>query len=274
MKKLRQIMLILAAGIALLILVGWLGLQIKPGPFPAFPQQTPLLETVSLPAGLPAPVERFYREIYGEHIPVIKSAVITGRGPLRIMGITLPARFRFIHIAGHGYRHYIEVTFFGLPVMKVNERYLNGHSLFELPFGVLENDPNTNQGANLGLWAESVWLPAILLTDSRVRWEPVDDVTALLVVPFGQAEERFVVRFDPDTDLLRFMEAMRYRDSADKTKNLWIPEVTAWKSINGYMLPEVSPVTWFDMGAPWAVFNVEEVVYNVDVQDHIQQRGP
>ena len=39
-------------------------------------------------------------------------------------GIAFPARFRFIHEAGRGYRHYIEATVFGLPLMKVNERYL------------------------------------------------------------------------------------------------------------------------------------------------------
>ena len=31
----------------------------------------------ALPAGLPAPVERFYRTLYGDRIPVITSAVIT-----------------------------------------------------------------------------------------------------------------------------------------------------------------------------------------------------
>jgi membrane protease YdiL (CAAX protease family) len=94
-----------------------------------------------LPGGLPAPVERFYRQIYGENVPVITSAVITTRAKLRLPskgGITFPARFRFTHDAGKGYRHYIEATFFGLPLMRVNEHYLDGKSRLETPFGVGE----------------------------------------------------------------------------------------------------------------------------------------
>jgi hypothetical protein len=32
-------------------------------------------------------------------------------------------------------------------------------------------------------------------------------------------------------------------------------------------------ITWFDAGTPWAVFDVEEVVLNVDVQEYIRARG-
>ena len=57
---------------------------------------------------------------------------------MRIMGITFPTRFRFTHIAGQSYRHYIETTIFGLPLMKVNEHYLDRVGRLELPFGMEE----------------------------------------------------------------------------------------------------------------------------------------
>ena len=199
--------------VVILIAVGWLGLRIKPKAFAPYPQQTPQLQTIPLPEGLPAPVERYYRQLYGDEIPVITSAVVSGRATLKPFGFALPARFRFIHEAGQGYRHYIEATWFGIPIMKVNEWYLEGNGRLELPFGVAEG-PKTNQGANLGLWAESANLPAIWLTDERVHWEAVDDETALLFVPFGEEEQQFVVRFDPQNGRLRVMEAMRYRDEA------------------------------------------------------------
>jgi hypothetical protein len=84
-----------------------------------------------------------YRKIYGgESIPVIKSAVITGRAEMRPVGpITFPARFRFTHDAGKGYRHYIEATVFGLPLLQVNERYLDGHGRMELPFAPFDISP-------------------------------------------------------------------------------------------------------------------------------------
>src|ERR671933_322688 len=57
-----------------LVGLGWTGLQVQPAPFPAVPGTPTPPATVPLPTGLPAPVERFYRQIYGEQVPVIGTA--------------------------------------------------------------------------------------------------------------------------------------------------------------------------------------------------------
>ena len=94
----RRVALWSAAGLAGLLLLGWLGFKVTPTPFPAISSAAATPQTVPRPSGLPAPVERFYRLTYGERIPVITSAVITGRATIRPIpgGPTLPARFRFI----------------------------------------------------------------------------------------------------------------------------------------------------------------------------------
>ena len=255
--------------IAIIFLV-WLGLHITPKPLPAYSQQPPELKTMPLPAGLPAPVERFYRTIYGNNVPIIETVVLAGRGVIRpFMNIPLPARYLMIHNVGKDYRHYFEATFLGKPFLKVDEGYLDGVSFFEAPMGKYYDDPNTNQGANLALWAEGAWFPSIWATDPRVHWEPVDDDTALLYVPYEDRQETFLMRFNPQTGLLDMMEAMRYKNPADKHKILWI--TTSAKGKNG---DTVAYVMWLDDGRPWAALTLDSMVFNTDISKTIQQRGP
>ena len=42
---------------------------------------------------------------------------------------------------------------------------------------------------------------------------------------------------------------------------------------NGTTLPAIGAVTWFDDGTPWAVFTVEDLVYNVDVREYVRAKG-
>jgi hypothetical protein len=267
-----NIPIIIALILLSLVFILWLGLRINPRPFPPYKKKTGTLSTIPLPVGLPPPVMRFYQQLYGESIPLIKSAVVSGRAHLRVAGITFPGRFRFTHDAGKAYHHYLEATLFGLPLMKVNEHYLDGKCRMELPFGVTEDEPMVDQAANLGLWSESLWLPSVFITDPRVHWESVDDDTALLVVPFGENREHLIVRFDPTTGLMRLLEGMRHKGTTEETKTLWLNEALEWRRVNGHLLAKAA-IIWHDEGTPWAYFAPEEVVYNVDVNDDIHARG-
>jgi hypothetical protein len=270
MKKLLAIVIGIA-GTAMAAV--WVGLRIKPRPFPGYPDRTPDLETADLPADMPPPVARFFRTIISDRIPVIRSAVLTGRAQLRLFGLYFPARFRITHEAGQGYRHYFELTLFGIPLMKVDECYLDSRARLELPFGVVENQPKVDMAANLGLWAESIWLPSILVTDPRLRWELVDATTARLVVPFADTDDTFTVTFDPETGLVRRLEAMRYKEAESGEKVLWRNEILGWRAFHGIRIPSPATVTWLDEGKPWSIWTVEDVVYNADVSAYIRSRG-
>ncbi len=259
--------------ITVLIILIWVGFVIKPSPFPAYPETGGEIKTIPLPAGLPKPVERYYRVVYGDQIPVIKSAVMTGRATMRPVGpFFLPARFRFTHTAGQNYRHYIEVTFFNIPIMKVNERYVDGKARMELPFGTDEGD-KLDQAANLGLWAETAWFPSVFLTTPGVKWEPVDENTALLVVPFNDSTDSFIVRFNPETGFPDWFESMRYHDSKSTAKVLWLNHTEDVQEKDGKLFSTIGSVTWMDDGKPWAYFTIEDITLNVDVAQYVRQKG-
>ncbi len=265
MKAVRIILVV--AGV--MGLVTWIGLRIPARPFGDVAAAARQPSTVPLPDDLPEPVARFYRELYGDDIPVIETATVTGRGTMRVSGVTLPVRFRFSHVTGQDYRHDIDATLYGLRTMRILETYRSGTSRLELPFGVSEG-PKIDQGANLALWAEAVWMPSVWITDPQVRWQPVDQHTATLVVPFDGEEETFVARFDPDTGLLRLLESMRFKEESSDHKTLWLNEVVAWGELDGHSMPIETALTWFDDGRPWARLTTEHVLVNVPLDDELR----
>ena len=106
----------------------WVGLHVAPAPFPEYPETAVVSTFVPCPSGLPEPVAQFYQTTYGDEIPVIETAVISGRARLRVAGLTFPSRFRFSHVAGQDYAHDIVSTIFGLPLLHVRESYVDGWS--------------------------------------------------------------------------------------------------------------------------------------------------
>jgi hypothetical protein len=275
MNTVFRLILIVIAGLAALVGIGWLGLQVKAAPFPSYPATSGPVETVPMPDDLPAPVDRFYRTQYGDEIPLIESFVVTGHGPLRpFAGITFQSNFRFTHIAGQDYRHYIEATWFGLPIMKVNERYVDGVSRMETPAGTEENEPQTNDSANLGLWAETfASAPWVLVTDPRVRWEPIDETHARLVVPFEDNEQSFIAAFDPESGLLISLDTLRWHAADSPEKVGWLTETLEWADFGLGPVSAAGAATWADEGTPWAIFHTDQLIYNVDVSEYVRQKG-
>lgn len=267
-----KVALIVVGAVVLVLVVVVVGIRVVPQPFEAYPGDAGAVSRVPLPGALPDPVERFFRVLYGDEIPVYTSAVIDARAPMRIGGITLQTRIRFTHDAGRGYRHYIEATWYGLPVARINERYLDGEAVMELPFGI-ERGPRIDQAANLGLWAETVWLAAVWVTDPGAEWEAVDEQTALVRVPFGDGAQTLIVRFDPDTGLVSHMESMRFKGADSTEKTLWLNVAYEWAEVDGQLALAEAGLIWLDEGTPWAVFRLDSIVYNSDVSGYIRAKG-
>ncbi len=269
----KPFFIILSIVVVIVILI-WLGLKIKPKPIKPLTETSPgSPDTFQLPENLPAPVERFYELVYGDTLPYVETFIISGRGRIRFQGITMPAKLRFIHTAGQGYRHLMETTFWGISILKVDEVFIDWKSRLELPFGVVENEPKIDEAANLGLWSETLMFPSVYLSTEGVRWVEIDGSTAKLIVPFKGSEDRFTVYFNEDTGLIDYMETMRWKEADDPEKTRWQAQALAWGEVNGLIMPTSFAAQWKDEDSPWLVAEIEEAVFNVDVSDYFDLEG-
>jgi hypothetical protein len=178
-------------------------------------------------------------------------------------GVWMPLRFQLYHRPGRDFRRDMEVTWFGLPVLKALDQYLEGKGMTG-PVGNLEIGPEVDQGANLILWAEASFMPSLLVDDPRIHWEAIDDTTARLVIPFGDQHDEILFHFDPQTSLLTRTSALRFQGTTGE-KVLWFGETLSWQTINGIKLPLRVAVAWENQSGPWSYWDFEGVYWNVDI---------
>lgn len=268
MNQFGKVIIGVAGGVAVLAGVGWAGLQVSPSNLPLPVDEPRDLGTMEIPAGLPAPVRRYFQVALGDQAPRIESLVVCGRARANF-GLWLPLRYRLVHRPGHAFERYMEITWFGLPVLKAIDRYVGGMGMTG-PVGHEATGPAVDQGANMILWAEAPLLPSLWLTDSRLRWKAVDDTTARLIFPFGNETDELTVHFDPASGLVAQITALRYRDEASG-KIPWRVDFLTWQTANGAKLPARIAVTWEDQGEPWFYLDLEEIFWNVDVSETLAE---
>ncbi len=262
MKRFVKITVGLVGGLTALVGVGWLGLQVPPPNLPLPNEEPQELGTVDVPQNLPAPVQRYYQVALGNEAPRINSLAVYGRARANF-GIWMPLRYRLVHNPGHAFERYMEVTWFGLQVLKAVDRYVDGKGMTG-PIGNEATGPAVDQGANLILWAEAPLMPSLWISDERIRWEPIDDTSARLIFPYGDEEDELTVYFDPESHLVTRITALRYRDE-QSGKIPWHANFLAWQTVNGVQVPARTAITWEDQGEPWSYWDFEHVLWNVDI---------
>jgi hypothetical protein len=186
------------------------------------------------------------------------------------MGLWFPMRFKSYHVSGRKFRRDMELTWFGMPMFRGYDSYIDGKGTLEFSgfFGFLhvsDAGEKIDLGDNLAMWAEAPFTtPSAMVLDPRVRWEPVDVHAARLVFPFGNGEDSLRVEFDPDTGLMVSTSGMRYRGQ-EESKTPYRGEYEEWKANNGVKVPHRDAASWEDQGRPYVLLEVEGAEYNVDV---------
>lgn len=250
--------------------LGWLGLTVRPANL-ALPDESPKdLGAVETPTDVPAPVRRFFRAAYGDRAPRVESLAVYGRARADF-GIWVPLRFRLVHRPGREFERYMEVTWYGRTVLKALDRFVDGRGMTG-PLGREATGPAVDQGATMILWAEAPLMPSLWITDPSIRWEPLDESSARLVFPFADGEDELTVHVDPRSNLITRISALRYRDQ-DSGKIPWHADFLAWHVVDEARVPKRIAITWEDQGAPWSIWDLEHVLWNVDIDDVLPQSG-
>jgi hypothetical protein len=259
-------------GIAVIFLgIIWLGFQIEPKSFSPHPEKTNDAGTVDVPPDIPALVKRYYDAAAGSMVPVIKSAVVWGKAKLRINGIWMPVRFKAYYLPGQAFIRYLEVTWFGKTVLTVSDSCINGEGVLKIE-GLLnkrETGEKIDQGQNLAMWGESVFMPSVFFTNTSASWETVDDKTMRLVIPYGQQNDSLDFKFDLKTGLISQIWAMRYKGQNEE-KTPWMIDITEWMTSHYIKVPSRFSLTWEDEGSPWSYWTVEDVEYNVEISEMLK----
>ena len=262
MNMVLKIIVSIAGSLAALVAIGWLGLQIPSKVVTPVTEKAQTLGGVPIPEQLPAPVLRYLQAALGKHAPRIESAVFWGRAQANF-GLWVPMRFQLYHRVGYDFRRAMQITWFGLPVLKALDQYINGQGMTGL-VGKADTGERVDQGSNMILFAEAPLYPSIFVTDARIRWVAIDDTSAQLFFPFGAAEDTMTVYFDPQTDLITKMTALRYF-GANGEKEAWRVDFLSWQVMDGMIIPALSAITWEKQGKPWSYWEITGVTWNVDL---------
>ena len=159
----------------------------------------------------------------------------------------MPVTFWSEHRVGWSGLQLLTVTWYRIPILRGRDHYIDDRG--EMRIGRRQiSGPEIDQGENLFVWAELVLIPSVLATRPGVRWVPIDESSARLVVPFGAGEDEVVFRFDPATGLLSDGTAMRYKDVGGP-KVGWRIGYQAWRRFDGGLYPSRITVTSSEMAS-------------------------
>jgi hypothetical protein len=267
MTEIRKSLLSVPAGILGLAALGLIGLIIPARNYPHPSRKTREIGGFNLPDDLPEPVSRHFLAVLGINPPQMNSAVIWGRGRFKSLGLWLPMRFRCHFKNGHNYLKEMQITWFGFPIHSKVQAY-KGHTASSQIRDLTSSYPssdNTGQDNLLSLWAESMWMPSLLITDQSVQWDTIDESTAWLIVSRNGNHEPILTRFNPNNGLIEEIIALRCRKAGGEKVN-WRVTYSHWRPFHRLLLPAKIITSWDDSGA-YTILNAQGVEYNPQVYE-------
>lgn len=225
-------------------------------------------------AGLPAPVQRYFRRVlaHGQAHVVRARLVQTGSFLVRETPKTW-APFRATET--FRVRPPAFVWRASMPMAPgmtafVRDRYLDGRGAMRVelakvvPIVDQRDTPEMASGALVRYLAEAPWFPTALLPSAGVRWEGLDDSTARATLTDAGVSVSMDFVFAPGGEITRGYTMSRARVDARGVRYLpWGGRYAGWTRHGGLLVPTTAEVAWQVDGRwePYWIGRVDSVVY-------------
>lgn len=206
-------------------------------------------------AGLPAPVQRYFKQALTHGQPIIRTVDLTQSGTFNLSLATAQWR-RFtarqhITTAGPGFVWDAVIQMFpGVPVRVVDAYIaetgrLRPAILGLLSLGAIQGKDEIARGELMRYFAEAVWYPTALLPSQGVVWQAVDDTSARATMTDGAVSLTLLFRFGPD-GLVAEVHADARGGMVGKTVVMmpWDCRMSDYRRQDGMMVPFVGEVIW------------------------------
>jgi hypothetical protein len=158
--------------------------------------------------GLPTPVKRFFRAALKDGQPIVTAASVTHVGSMN-MSATAEQWKPFtssqrVITRRPGFDWDARIRMLPFVPVHVHDAYIAGQGLLRaavfglVPVVNIAGTPGIARGELLRFFAEMAWYPTALLPSQGVRWEAVDDSSALATLTDGGVAVTLLFRFGVD----------------------------------------------------------------------------
>lgn len=256
----------LLAGAAALFGVGAAGLGV-PAPVPARSGEGSPLTTEDPDPGWPPLLLRWLETTHAGRVPQATTAEFVGTGRIRLgRSPWLPVSYRTSHRLGREFSAEVAATWFGRPVVRGMDAYVDGHGVQRARDSVTVGPGLDSDGVSF-LWSEAVLVPATWALPG-VTWTQTDDRNLTLDVSGDDVASTVTatIACDPETGLPASFEVpWRSKNTEGTVGAGWRVSYQDWREVEGSWAPGLVEVQWQDEDRPWFRMRMEPPLLDVDV---------
>lgn len=213
----------------------------------------------------PRPVARYLEIAYPDGVPEVDTVVMQCSGRFRRRPLPwIPMRDTISLRPGVDRVSDMTVVLGPLTVMEVLDAYVDGHGITRF-LRTADVGNEIDQGSLHPMLCEALMFPSSWSRIAGLEWEPIDDRTARLLVPFRDGTEIATVGFDRATGFPSTYEVPRFKAKGAKVD--WRIDMADWRPFGPATVPTRIVVTWADEPGPWLRMRIEQVTTGEDIEE-------